>query len=256
MEQASPICTTLPAFKGPSRTSSPHPIKYSITQHYNHSAHQAALKPTEPSSSVEQNTPPELGLHLKNLLLKHNINSELLLSTQLILFEQANMEQRARLLELWQISLPILETSSPLKESQQCPPVSPDNDSACDGFQSSFMVVEPCDDMMMDEPDSESYDILCAEPYVVTGYESLKQRVSDSSAIQSISSNSLNLAAVQAAANDRYELLINPRSMRENWPAQPRLNEQQHSDLEMKMENYYPGRPHWPEDQRIYSVEL
>ena len=74
------------------------PIKYSISQHYTHSAHVVrGLHPLQPSNEDVAT----------RMLIKHGIAPSSLLRAQLNLFEQADDEQRARLIELWTIVPPM-----------------------------------------------------------------------------------------------------------------------------------------------------
>jgi hypothetical protein len=81
-------------------------INYSISQHYTHSAHVVQAintSQTSPSDFVE--SPPK-GLSIYQILDQHNIPPSCLLRSQLTLFEQADEDQRARLIQLWTISAP------------------------------------------------------------------------------------------------------------------------------------------------------
>ena len=77
---------------------SPQPtIKYSISQHYTHSAHIVqTLHPLQPSNEDTAS----------RMLIKHGIAPSSLLRAQLTLFEQADEDQRSRLIELWTIVPP------------------------------------------------------------------------------------------------------------------------------------------------------
>ena len=72
-------------------------IKYSISQHYTHSAHAVQnLHPLQPSNEDTAS----------RMLIKHSIAPSSLLRAQLTLFEQADKDQRSRLIELWTIVPP------------------------------------------------------------------------------------------------------------------------------------------------------
>ena len=72
-------------------------VKYSISQHYTHSAHVvAALHPLQPSAQ-------DLA---SRVLITNNISPSSLLRSQFRLFEEADDAQRSRLIELWQIVPP------------------------------------------------------------------------------------------------------------------------------------------------------
>ena len=72
-------------------------IKYSISQHYTHSTHVVQnLHPLQPSNEDTAS----------RMLIKHGIAPSSLLRAQLTLFEQADEDQRSRLIELWTIVPP------------------------------------------------------------------------------------------------------------------------------------------------------
>ena len=72
-------------------------IKYSISQHYTHSAHVVQnFHPLQPSKEDTAS----------RMLIKHGIAPSSLLRAQLIFFEQADDDQRSRLIELWTIVPP------------------------------------------------------------------------------------------------------------------------------------------------------
>lgn len=71
---------------------SPGPIAY-ISQHYHHSAHKA------PSAFIGDDLS-----EAREILAQHRIDADFLLPSQLILFNQADLDQRRRLIELWQIA--------------------------------------------------------------------------------------------------------------------------------------------------------
>lgn len=81
-------------------------INYSISQHYTHSAHIVqAMNTNETLPSDFFESPPK-GLSIYQILDQHNIPPSCLLRSQLTLFEQADEDQRARLIQLWTISPP------------------------------------------------------------------------------------------------------------------------------------------------------
>lgn len=82
------------------------PINYSISQHYHHSAHIAqAINVDKPPTSHLTGF-PQRGLSIYQTLAQHNISPSSLLRSQLTLFEQADDDQRSRLIQLWTISPP------------------------------------------------------------------------------------------------------------------------------------------------------
>lgn len=75
------------------------PIIYSISQHYNHSAH---IRPARPASE-----PPQTDqLTAEIILARHGVDSSALFPSQIDLFKTAAPEQQMRLVELWRICPP------------------------------------------------------------------------------------------------------------------------------------------------------
>lgn len=85
----------------------PFSINYSISQHYTHSAHivQAMNMEQQTSGSKMIESRPR-GLSIYQILAQHNIPPSSLVQSQLTLFEQADEDQRARLIQLWSLSPP------------------------------------------------------------------------------------------------------------------------------------------------------
>ena len=78
------------------------PIIYSISQHYNHSAHVVAQQPARPASE-----PPQTDqLTAEIILARHGVDVASLFPSQLELFKTAAPEQQMRLVELWRICPP------------------------------------------------------------------------------------------------------------------------------------------------------
>lgn len=91
-------------------------IVYSISQHYNHSAH--IPKPSEPQSQGESqrrsSEPAQCdSMSSENVLRIHGINPVTLTPSQLQLFHIAESAQKRRLLELWSICPPNNGTEIP-----------------------------------------------------------------------------------------------------------------------------------------------
>lgn len=81
-------------------------INYSISQHYTHSAHVANAVNAQRATNSLSNASPTRGLSIYQTLVQHNIPPASLLRSQLTLFEQADSDQRSRLIQLWSISPP------------------------------------------------------------------------------------------------------------------------------------------------------
>ncbi|CAG8266978.1 unnamed protein product [Penicillium nalgiovense] len=114
-------------------------IAYSITQHYHHSAHRVAQHTNQPSSI--------------DLLRHHRLDPSALTSEQLALFENADAEQKERLIQTWQLYSQIgNEASVPAGDFTM-------HDSAMDASGDGNTYVD-------------------AEPYMVSGYENVADRAS------------------------------------------------------------------------------
>ena len=82
------------------------PINYSVSQHYTHSAHVLQAAKAHQPTDASSNTVPSSGLSIYQTLTQHNIPPSSLHRSQLTLFEQADNDQRRRLIQLWSISPP------------------------------------------------------------------------------------------------------------------------------------------------------
>ncbi|KAG5926895.1 hypothetical protein E4U42_002835 [Claviceps africana] len=89
------------------------PIIYSISQHYNHSAHIARSSAQQPPEPIQTQTqrrssePPQTELcPVENILRNHGLDPAILTPSQLQLFRIADESQKLRLLQLWSICPP------------------------------------------------------------------------------------------------------------------------------------------------------
>ncbi|TKA78530.1 hypothetical protein B0A49_01635 [Cryomyces minteri] len=79
------------------------PVTY-ITQHYNHSAHVRPKAASEPSTSYSLTNNHFPRSDLESLLRRSDIDPSFLYPSQINLFQNADSDQRLRLLELWRIA--------------------------------------------------------------------------------------------------------------------------------------------------------
>lgn len=170
----------------------PQPITY-VSQHYTHSYHIA------PARQESEKTPIELS-ELHDIFVRNSIDPSLLFPSQIDLFQNADNDQRLRLLELWRISPP---SGSRAQQLYDWPPTSLAQEEAMAKIRYEKMVEERAQqdeiqkhqqqmDQSMDESrDSPAVhnarDILAsspdnAEPYIVSGYDMLAQREYEESA--------------------------------------------------------------------------
>ncbi|EEP82960.1 predicted protein [Uncinocarpus reesii 1704] len=251
-----PIPPATPATLNPSDSpmlSDPPPIAYSITQHYHHSSHQAMdsqrpkldvqRTPVQARPSIMENMPPN------EILARHNINPGTLLPSQLTLFEQADIDQKARLLELWQISPSTFGNISSLQASNSAV-TSAAHNQGCNKYDATNETPDFQSDITMDEDSADSYDMHHAEPYVVSGYEVLARREYDASAQPQ---SELSVLPINPPT-DVYKASTDPAYKKEDWWQSSEPVEHQYGAFEMK--NYYIGcgvaRPHWLEDQPMF----
>jgi hypothetical protein len=122
-----------------------------ITQHYHHSAHQAAP------------TPPAEQTLIQEELARHGIDASALFPTQLNLFKQAQPEQQSRLIQLWSISPPT-HGNQVLAKEYNWPQTSMEQEE--EAAQSRYMK------MRAESNNSSPEQRHHAEPYIIRGYES------------------------------------------------------------------------------------
>lgn len=233
-----------PSLSSPSSASAPEPIVYSITQHYHHSAHQAtpSMAPTDSSRSINpqgvvQGGQREEDMSDEEILRRHKINPDALFQSQIALFRRASLEQKARLVELWQISPPgfgnppSLQSHAPVNGGQQ----------------------EYGDSM--DHDGGQIHDTDTAEPYVLSGYETLAQReynLSSNSAPPTISRGEMS-ASTETSATDYTRSTDPVYKGHDYWQSDPQPIEHQYGAFEAR--NVYIGcgvaRAHWLDDHEM-----
>lgn len=82
-------------------------IVYSISQHYNHSAHVIREAPTAPEAQRPSSEPPQIQQSTSEMILReYGVDPSALSAPQLELFKTAEDEQKMRLIELWRICPP------------------------------------------------------------------------------------------------------------------------------------------------------
>lgn len=126
------------------------PITY-ITQHYHHSSHQAPHD--APASTV---------------LEQAGINPDALFPTQLQLFKNAGAEQRARLIELWQIAPPTFGNQMHPDHLENWPETSIEREEEAARYRIHQAEQEKLKNLCALPGYDTKHD---AEPYIVHGYE-------------------------------------------------------------------------------------
>ncbi|KAJ5913467.1 hypothetical protein N7504_002350 [Penicillium tannophilum] len=115
----------------------PRPLSYSISQHYHHSTH-VVPSPNPPPQACTDPTPIEILQH-------HGLDPSTMLPHQLDLFQNADAEQRQRLIQTWQL---YARSSGGLTNSES---------------------IFTGGDLRMDDSKTQ------AEPYMVSGYQTHQQ---------------------------------------------------------------------------------
>lgn len=208
-----------------------HPITY-ITQHYNHSAHVApatASSQHEPTSSsttsIEEKSPAAI-------LSENNVDALTLFPSQLTLFQQANADQRLRLIELWQISPPSYGGHALAHELGNWPPTSLEQEEemarlryerniseekkAQEGTNSNH--TEPaCNGTMIVWQEGDGRPN--AEPYILSGYETLAQRDYDIQSQQQQQQDEMidDHPPRQSAHDSHYDQATDPVYQGQEW---------------------------------------
>ena len=137
---------------------------YSISQHYHHSAHQVPLvEKAEDEFLAVKST----GSDLATLLSEHSINPFDLSPSQVALFENASLEQKERLIQLWKISPPLPP------HPQEVATMEMEEEQARARYEAATATANSQDmDMQEDKPE----EARTAEPYIKSGYEILAER--------------------------------------------------------------------------------
>lgn len=164
------------------------PITY-ITQHYHHSAHVASAPTTVPNPS---NAPIPTDIVQESpatVLSLNNINPSSLFPSQLTLFEQADSDQRLRLIQLWRISPPNYGSHDLARDLGNWPPTSlqREEEMAQLRHERKLMEQQNLNDMagLHGTDEACTTDMVAlgdgdgrpnAEPYILSGYEMLARR--------------------------------------------------------------------------------
>ena len=164
------------------------PITY-ITQHYHHSAHvvPSTASPNGSSTSpfttdIDQSSPAVI-------LTQHDIDPSTLFPSQLTLFQQADPEQRLRLVQLWRISPPDYGGHALAQELGNWPPTSLQQEEEMAGLRYQRKLLAENKLQGRERPNDMDQDCKAhmvglgdgdgrpsAEPYMMSGYETLARR--------------------------------------------------------------------------------
>ena len=194
-------------------------IYYSISQHYTHSAHVVQAVNTDQSSNTQAVGISRGGLSIYQTLAQHNIPPSSLLRSQLTLFEQADDDQRSRLIQLWSISPPSYNTNEGQGQHErhdeyQTRTLDDEEKSAWLRYQRSMLMEEhhneggPAGGAHSEGDSSEGEDRNVAETYITSGYELLAQRDYDQQLKRAVGANLS--PSVGLIFGDRYNHATDP----------------------------------------------
>lgn len=207
------------------------PIAY-ITQHYHHSAHvvpstasfQSPIT-SSPTTDGDQTSPAAI-------LVQNNIDPSALFPSQLTLFQHADSDQQLRLIQLWRISPPSYGGHALAQELGNWPPTSlkQEEEMAQTRYKRSLSEQSKLrDDKISNgmEQDCEASKFGLqgvdgrpnAEPYMLSGYETLARRDYDlqGSAQQRVNEMIDNRPSRQATDDYRYDQAIDPVYRGQHW---------------------------------------
>lgn len=163
----------------------PEPIKYSISQHYNHSAHVAHENNSVPEFQRPSSEPAETIPTAEQVLSRHGIDPTCLSPPQLELFKTADTPQQIRLIELWQIYPPKrleneqwlawTSTTVELEETAACirHELKIEEEKA---QRSSLMSLDGTPLTPVQSSDGHWVNTAYVEPYMMSGYDMLARR--------------------------------------------------------------------------------
>ncbi|KAI1828431.1 hypothetical protein F4861DRAFT_17 [Xylaria intraflava] len=227
----------------------PEPIKYSISQHYHHSAHAVnqdtpILDSQRPSSVPPQATKPSV----EDVLRNYGIDPTGLSSQQLELFKTADTPQQVRLVELWQIYPPtnsrqtdpsVAWASTTVEQEELLAQLHHEQMLAeRDSQRSSLMSLDGTPLTPVQSTDGHWVSTAYVEPYMMSGYEMLARREYEESVKRQLEEDmSRPKEAYYGSAVDgyNYRLATDPVYANE-WPNQKQAMENQYGAFQQMNE--------------------
>ncbi|KAF7559532.1 hypothetical protein G7046_g4609 [Stylonectria norvegica] len=155
------------------------PIIYSISQHYNHSAHVARIaQPTQIEHQRPSSEPPQSEvLNSEDVLRNHGVDPTTLTPSQMQLYRIADQPQQTRLMELWSICPPtkggdipaLAWSSTTLEQEEHMARLRYERSAESNAFN-HVASVQTSNGKWAQAIEGES------EPYMESGYEELMRR--------------------------------------------------------------------------------
>ncbi|KAI0870100.1 hypothetical protein GGS24DRAFT_123635 [Hypoxylon argillaceum] len=170
----------------------PEPIKYSISQHYHHSAHTVNQDPPASEPQRSFSVPPQSQPSAEQILSRHGIDPLCLSPQQLDLFKTADTPQQIRLIELWQICPPknsqetnttVAWTNTTVKKEEAIAQLHYELQAAEEAARrNSLMSLDGTPLTPVQTTDGHWINTAYVEPYMMSGYEMMARREYEESA--------------------------------------------------------------------------
>ncbi|KAK6948131.1 hypothetical protein Daesc_009895 [Daldinia eschscholtzii] len=168
-------------------------IKYSITQHYHHSAHIAHQNEPQAEPQRPSSEPPQTQqFSAESILNEYGIDHAALSSAQMQLFKTADDNQKLRLIELWRICPPTSVhenpasswTSTTVEQEQLLAQLRYERKLAEEEQKNTVMSMDGTPLTPVQTGDGRWVATCDGEPYMMSGYEALARREYEESARQ------------------------------------------------------------------------
>lgn len=244
----------------------PHPvapqINYSISQHYTHSAHVIHVVSAHQTSQTPANGNLQPGLSMYQTLAQHNIPPASLLPSQLNLFEQADKDQRSRLIQLWTISPPTRKELADGIGEYQSTTLEQEEERAWMRHQHKSSIDEPqatgeqVDANFFSRSLSSREGLPTAEMYMTSGYEQIarhEHRYPETPGLANVSPSAGLLFGTQ------YKHATDPVHLSTGWQrAEFELDPMEHQYVMLDQIEQFPGQAqnivhiHEPEDEEMF----
>ncbi|GAW14681.1 hypothetical protein ANO14919_040840 [Xylariales sp. No.14919] len=221
----------------------PEPIKYSITQHYHHSAHIAHQDEPIPEPPRSSSVPPQTQPTAEQVLSRHGIDPLCLSPQQLDLFKTADTPQQIRLVELWQICPPtnnsvqanptVAWTNTSIEQEEILAQLRHEQKMAEEqARRDSIMSMDGTPLTPVQTVEGHWVSTAYVEPYMMSGYEMLARREYEESAKRQLQEEMLRPKEVYshfgtAVGDGNYRLATDP-VYASDWARQQQAMENQY----------------------------
>ncbi|KAH8160224.1 hypothetical protein CIB48_g8027 [Xylaria polymorpha] len=221
----------------------PEPIKYSISQHYHHSAHTVHREDPTPEPQRAASVPPQTQPSAEQVLSQHGIDPLCLSPQQLDLFKTADTPQQIRLVELWQIYPPthaqqtnpaVAWTNTTVEQEELLAQLRHEQKLAEEeARRNSIMSLDGTPLTPVQTTDGYWVSTSSVEPYMMSGYEMLARREYEESAKRQLQEEMLRPKEVyghpgSTVSPDNYRLATDPVYANEYWTYKQQAMENQY----------------------------